>query len=302
MSLKDRITEDMKTAMRAKDSERLGTIRMITAAIKQREVDERITLDDTQVLAVIEKMIKMRKESIAQFQSGGRDDLVAKEHKEIDLLQAYMPAQLSDAELDALIAEAIAESGATSIKDMGKAMALLKQKAQGRADMAAVSASSRRSSARLSHPWPCVAASRARAPDCPTLVRVSLMLRRALAALSFPRPGDRVRTHPATLHRRADRARRSRRADRQPRAAEKAGQGIQGLLPVPRREDALVHGRARQAVLSLLRLRRARHRARLPDGARSPELRRGGRGPGRARRRSTCRAKSRRGASGRADG
>jgi len=115
-SLKDRITEDMKAAMRAKETERLGTIRMITSAIKQREVDERIQLDDTQVLAVIEKMIKMRKESIAQFQSGGRDDLVAKEQKEIDLLQVYMPQQLSEAELDALIAQSIAESGATSIK------------------------------------------------------------------------------------------------------------------------------------------------------------------------------------------
>jgi len=140
MSLKDRVTEDMKTAMRAKDAERLGTIRMITSAIKQREVDERITLDDAQVLSVIEKMIKTRKESIAQFQSGGRDDLVAKEQKEIDLLQAYLPEQLSEADLDALIAESIAQSGATSIKDMGKAMALLKQKAAGRADMAAVSA------------------------------------------------------------------------------------------------------------------------------------------------------------------
>jgi uncharacterized protein YqeY len=139
-SLKDRITEDMKTAMKAKDSERLGTIRMITAAIKQREVDERIQLDDTQVLAVVEKMIKMRKESIAQFQSGGREDLVAKEQKEIDLLQTYMPQQLSDAEVDALIAQAIAESGASSIKEMGKAMALLKQKAQGRTDMASASA------------------------------------------------------------------------------------------------------------------------------------------------------------------
>jgi uncharacterized protein YqeY len=139
MSLKERITEDMKSAMRAKESERLGTIRMIQAAIKQREVDERITLDDAQVLAAIEKMIKTRKESIVQFQSGGRADLVAKEQREIDLLQAYMPAQLSDAELDALIAESIAQSGAASIKDMGKAMALLKQKAQGRADMAAVS-------------------------------------------------------------------------------------------------------------------------------------------------------------------
>ena len=140
MSLKDRITEDMKAAMRAKDSERLGTIRMITAAIKQREVDERITLDDTQVLSVVEKMIKMRKESVAQFQSGGRDDLVARENKEIELLQGYLPEQLSATELDTLIAQSIAESGATSIKDKGKAMALLKQKAQGRADMAAVSA------------------------------------------------------------------------------------------------------------------------------------------------------------------
>jgi uncharacterized protein YqeY len=140
MSLKDRITEDMKAAMRAKESERLGTIRMLTAAIKQREVDERIQLDDVQVLSVIEKMIKMRKESIEQFKSGGRDDLVAREAKEIELLQAYQPAQLSEAEVDALIREAIAESGATSIKEMGKAMALLKQKAQGRADMAAASA------------------------------------------------------------------------------------------------------------------------------------------------------------------
>jgi uncharacterized protein YqeY len=140
MSLKERITEDMKNAMRAKDSERLGTIRMVTAAIKQREVDERITLDDTQVLAVLEKMIKMRKESVAQFLSGGREDLAAKENKEIELLQAYMPAQLSEAELDALIADALAKSGATSIKEMGKAMAVLKQSAQGRADMGLVSA------------------------------------------------------------------------------------------------------------------------------------------------------------------
>ena len=139
-SLKDRITEDMKTAMKARDSERLGTIRMITSAIKQREVDERIQLDDTQVLSIIEKMIKTRKESIAQFSSGGRDDLVAKEQKEIDLLQTYMPQQLGEAEVDALIAAAIAESGATSIKEMGKAMALLKQKAQGRTDMASASA------------------------------------------------------------------------------------------------------------------------------------------------------------------
>jgi uncharacterized protein YqeY len=140
MSLKDRITEDMKAAMRAKDMERLGTIRRITAAIKQREVDERITLDDAQVLAVVEKMVKTRKESIAQFQAGGREDLAAKEQKEVELLQAYLPEQLSEAELDDLIAAAISEAGATSIKEMGKAMALLKQKAQGRADMAVASA------------------------------------------------------------------------------------------------------------------------------------------------------------------
>ena len=140
MALKERITEDMKAAMRARETKRLGTIRMIQAAIKQREVDERVVLDDTQVLAVIEKMIKMRKESVVQFTSGGRADLAAKETQEIEQLQAYLPAQLSAAELDALIAESIAESGAASIKDMGKAMALLKQKAQGRADMAAVSA------------------------------------------------------------------------------------------------------------------------------------------------------------------
>ena len=140
MSLKDRITEDMKAAMRAKDSERLGTIRMIQAGIKQREVDERITLDDAQVLSVLEKMIKMRKESVAQFTTAGRTDLVDKETREIELLQSYMPAKLSDAELDAIIAAAVAESGATTVKDMGKAMNIIKQKAQGRADMAVVGA------------------------------------------------------------------------------------------------------------------------------------------------------------------
>jgi uncharacterized protein YqeY len=139
MTLKERITEDMKTAMRAKESERLANIRLILAAIKQREVDERIVLDDTQVLAAIEKMIKMRKESIAQFQAGNRPDLVEKEEKEIVLLQVYMPEQLSSSDLDALIASAIAESGAASVKDMGKVMAIVKAKAQGRADMSAVS-------------------------------------------------------------------------------------------------------------------------------------------------------------------
>jgi uncharacterized protein YqeY len=140
MTLKERITEDMKTAMRAGEKERLGTIRLVLAAIKQREVDERIALDDTQVLAALEKMIKQRKESITQFESGGRADLVAKEKAELTVLQAYLPEQMSDAEIDALIAEAVAASGATSIKDMGKVMGLVKAKAQGKADMGAVSA------------------------------------------------------------------------------------------------------------------------------------------------------------------
>jgi uncharacterized protein YqeY len=140
MSLKERITDDMKAAMRAGSKERLGIIRMITSAIKQREVDERITLDDAQVMSVLEKMIKQRKESVAQFQAGNRQDLADKETAEIALLQTYLPAQLSDADLDALIGEAIASSGAASIKDMGKVMAIIKTKAQGRADMAQVGA------------------------------------------------------------------------------------------------------------------------------------------------------------------
>jgi len=140
MTLKERITEDMKSAMRAGEKERLGTIRLALAAIKQREVDERITLDDGQVLAVLEKMIKQRKEAITQFQAGGRADLVAKESAEVSILDAYLPARMSDAELDALIAGAIASSGATSAKDMGRVMALVKSQAQGRADMGAVSA------------------------------------------------------------------------------------------------------------------------------------------------------------------
>lgn len=138
--LKGRITEDMKAAMRSGEKERLGVIRMITSAIKQREVDERITLDDAQVLSVLEKMIKQRKESLVQFQAGNRQDLVDKETAEITLLQSYLPAQLSDAEVDALISDAIAATGAASIKDMGKVMGIIKGKAQGRADMAAVGA------------------------------------------------------------------------------------------------------------------------------------------------------------------
>jgi uncharacterized protein len=140
MTLRERITADMKTAMRAGEKDRLGLIRMLQAAIKQREVDERITLDDVQTLSVIEKMIKMRKESVVQFEAGGRADLVARESAEIDALTAYLPAQLSTAELETLIAEAISTTGATSIKDMGKVMGLLKAKAAGRADMSAVGA------------------------------------------------------------------------------------------------------------------------------------------------------------------
>ncbi len=147
MSLKARLQEDMKAALRAGAKDRLGTIRMIMAGIKQREVDERIELDDPQVLAVIDKLVKQRRESIVQFQAGGRADLVAKETGELEVLQAYRPAQLSDTELDALISEAIAQSGAASIKDMGKVMGLIKAKAQGRADMGAVGA---RIKARLS--------------------------------------------------------------------------------------------------------------------------------------------------------
>jgi hypothetical protein len=130
----------MKAAMRAGEKERLGVIRMITSAIKQREVDERIVLDDAQVLTVLDKMIKQRKESLVQFQAGNRQDLVDKESAEIALLQTYLPAQLSGAEIDALIAEAIAATGAASVKDMGKVMGIIKAKAHGRADMAAVGA------------------------------------------------------------------------------------------------------------------------------------------------------------------
>jgi uncharacterized protein YqeY len=140
VTLKERITEDMKAAMRASEKERLSTIRLVQAAIKQREVDERITLDDAQVLAVLEKMVKQRKESIAQFEQGGRKDLADKERQEIELLKAYLPSQLSDAEIDALIREAVAATGAASIRDMGKVMGVVKGKAAGRADMASVGA------------------------------------------------------------------------------------------------------------------------------------------------------------------
>lgn len=140
MSLKDQITEDMKAAMRAKDSAKLGAIRLITAAMKQKEVDERVELNDAMVLAIIEKMIKQRKDSITQFEAGGRQDLADIEKAEMAILSAYMPAGLSEAEMQAAVNEAVAEVGATGPQDMGKLMAVLKPKLAGRADMTAVSA------------------------------------------------------------------------------------------------------------------------------------------------------------------
>ncbi len=140
MSLKNRIQDDMKTAMRAKDKDRLGAIRLILAAIKQREIDERIELNDTQVLGVLEKMIKQRRESLTQYQNAGREDLAARESFEIDLIQSYLPAPLSETDLETLIADAIAATGAQSLRDMGKVMALIKDRAQGRTDLAAVGA------------------------------------------------------------------------------------------------------------------------------------------------------------------
>jgi hypothetical protein len=138
-TLKQRIQEDMKTAMKAGAKDRLGVIRLILAAIKQIEVDQRIVLDDTQTLAVLDKMLKQRRDSIAQYQAAGRTDLADVEQAETLIIQEYLPQALTDAEIDALIAEAIAETGAAGISGMGKVMAVLKPKMQGRADMAQVS-------------------------------------------------------------------------------------------------------------------------------------------------------------------
>ena len=140
MTLQQRIEEDIKQAMRAKEKPRLATIRLILAAIKQREVDERIELDDSQVIAVLDKMAKQRRESIAQFEKAGRDDLIAQENAELEIIQPYLPAALGEDELNALIDAALEATGASSIKDMGKVMGQLKPKLQGRADMGAVSA------------------------------------------------------------------------------------------------------------------------------------------------------------------
>ena len=140
MSLKDRILQDVKDAMRAKDKPRLATLRLITAAIKQIEIDKRIELDDEQVLSVLDKMCKQRRESVTQFEKAGRDDLIAQEVSELDIIQTYLPEQLSDTEIAELIDAAMTATGASSIKDMGKVMGQLKPKLQGRADMGAVSA------------------------------------------------------------------------------------------------------------------------------------------------------------------
>ncbi len=139
MSLKDKITEDMKVAMRAKETARLSTIRLLLAAMKQKEVDERVVLDDAMVLGILEKMVKQRRESIAQFEKAGRTDLASNEKAEIDILAGYLPQQMSEAEVAEAVAAAIRESGAAGPKDMGKVMGLLKAKLAGRTDMGKLS-------------------------------------------------------------------------------------------------------------------------------------------------------------------
>jgi uncharacterized protein YqeY len=138
--LRERVQNDMKSAMKAGEKRRLGVIRLMLAAVKQREVDERITLDDTQVLAVLDKMVKQRRDSVDQYTQAGRDDLAEQERYEIDVIQTYLPAQLGDEELTGLIREAIEATGAQSMKDMGKVMGMLRPQVQGRADMTVVSA------------------------------------------------------------------------------------------------------------------------------------------------------------------
>ena len=140
MSLKQQLTDDMKAAMKGGEKDRLGVIRHVNAAIKQREVDERIVLDDAQVLAVLEKMLKQRKDSVTQYEGAGREDLAAVERYEMGVIEAYMPAKMSPAEIDAIVAKAIADAGATSAKDMGKVVGLVKPQVAGRADMGQVSA------------------------------------------------------------------------------------------------------------------------------------------------------------------
>ena len=140
MVLRERVSDDMKTAMKAHEAEKLGAIRLLLSAMKQREVDERITLDDAAVIAIVEKMIKQRKESIVQYENGARKDLADKERFEIGVLQAYLPLQLSEGEVASVVADAVAASGAKTAADMGKVMALVKPKLAGKADMGKVSA------------------------------------------------------------------------------------------------------------------------------------------------------------------
>jgi uncharacterized protein YqeY len=139
MSLKNRILDDVKTAMRARDKSRLSVLRLITAAIKQIEVDQRIEMDDPAVLQVLDKMVKQRRESLEQYEKAGRDDLATQEQFELDILKDYLPEQLNEAEISALIAQAISDTGASSMRDMGAVMGLLREKVQGRADMKSVS-------------------------------------------------------------------------------------------------------------------------------------------------------------------
>jgi len=139
MNLRDRVNEDMKTAMKAREADKLGTLRLLLAAMKQREVDERITLDDAGVIAVVEKMIKQRKDSIAQYEKAARQDLADKEKYEISVIEVYLPKQMSQAEVEAIVAEAIAASGAKGAADMGKVMGIVKPKLAGKADMGRVS-------------------------------------------------------------------------------------------------------------------------------------------------------------------
>lgn len=139
-ALKERLQESQKEAMKSRDKERLGTLRLILSAMKQKEVDERIELSDEQIIAILDKMIKQRRESISQYEAGNRPDLAEKEAAEINIIQEYMPSALSEAEVDAIVTESIAQIGATSIKDMGKLMGVLTPKVKGRADMTVVSA------------------------------------------------------------------------------------------------------------------------------------------------------------------
>ena len=233
----------MKTAMRAGDKERLATVRLALAAIKQREVDERITLDDPQVLAVLEKMIKQRREAIAQFASGKRTDLVAKETAEISVLQQYLPAQMSEAEVDTLITDAIRRHRRRLHQGHGQGDGSGEGQGPG-THRHGCPERPNKAETRLIFP-----AATARAPwqASPAWLAHHLQDRSALG------------THSAALHRRTHRPRRHRGDHRRARAAEEGGARVQGLLPVPRREDPLLLGQPRQAVLSLLRLRRARH-------------------------------------------